>query len=106
MFKILLQIIIYIFFVFVFLFLFLVSRRSFTLVADYLVILVKYIIIIITFERDLNPGVWASVAHCKLSRSLETLETPAGRKMEPQQRILKVGKRFFHKGKVVKSAPY
>ena len=31
-----------------FLFLFLVSRRSFTLVADYLVILVKYIIIIIT----------------------------------------------------------
>ena len=41
---------IYFFFVVVvFPILFLVSRRSFTLVADYLVILVKYIIIIINF---------------------------------------------------------
>ena len=48
--KNLLQIIIFFFFFFLFLFflfLFLVSRRSFTLVADYLVILVKYIIILI-----------------------------------------------------------
>ena len=69
--KNLLQIIIFFFFFFFlflfFLFLFLVSRRSFTLVADYLVILVKYIIIIIIIIRELNMLL---AAECQVHKHL------------------------------------
>ena len=57
---------IYFFFVVVLVFpiLFLVSRRSFTLVADYLVILVKYIIIIIYYYCSCVFRVRCGFAHC------------------------------------------